>query len=138
MGYGYHLTNIAAAIGLANLKTLKMQQARRREIAARYRRAFEGLAGVSLFKSNEGRSSADHFFCVHVERREDFCRKMAAQGIQVSIVHNRNDAYSVFGGLRKDLPQLEQFSGSYTGLPNHSHLEDAEIESIIQSVRSGW
>lgn len=138
MGYGYHMTNIAAAIGLANLKTVGMQQARRREIAERYRKELQVLAGITLFRSDEDRSSAHHFFCMHVARREDFCRKMAGQGVHVSIVHNRNDAYSVFGGLRKDLPGLEEFSGSYIGLPIHACLKDDEVEAIIQIVRSGW
>lgn len=138
LGYGYQLTNIAAAIGLANLKTLGMQQSRRREIASSYKKAFRGLSGVSLLRDDEDRSSAHHFFCMQVERREDFCRKMAGQDVQVSIVHNRNDVYSVFGGARRDLSQLQQFSKSYIGLPNHAHLKDDDLEKIIQLVLAGW
>jgi perosamine synthetase len=138
VGYGYHMTNIAAAIGLENLKSLKSQQLRRQAIAQRYREAFKDVAGVTLLRSDNDRTSSNHFFTMHVERRDDFCRMMADRGIEVSIVHYRNDAYTVFGGIRDDLPQLDRFSSSYIALPLHMHLTDDDVEYIIETVRSGW
>lgn len=138
VGYGYHLTNIAAAIGLENLASLKSQQSRRRAIAQRYREEFKDVAGVTLLRSNNDRTSSNHFFTIHVERRDDFCRMMAERGIQVSIVHYRNDAYTIFGGIRDDLPQLDRFSSSYIALPLHMHLTDEDVQYIIETVPSGW
>jgi perosamine synthetase len=138
VGYGYHLTNIAAAIGLANLTSLEAQQARRQSLALRYREAFMDVRGIALMRSDDDRISSNHFFAMHVERRDDFCRMMSDNGIQVSVVHNRNDIYTVFGGTRSDLPQLERFSRSYIGLPLHMHLTEDDVAYIIQVVQSGW
>jgi len=138
VGYGYHLTNIAAAIGLANLTSVGAQLARRQMIASRYREAFEDVSGITLLRSDNDRTSSYHFFTMHVESRNDFCRMMTARGVQVSIVHYRNDVYAVFGGERNDLPQLDRFSGSYVGLPLHMHLTDDDVQYIIQVVQSGW
>jgi dTDP-4-amino-4,6-dideoxygalactose transaminase len=44
VGYNYRLTNLAAALGLAQLEQLDEFLARKREIAARYRRGFAGSA----------------------------------------------------------------------------------------------
>ena len=138
VGYGYHLTNIAAAIGIVNLTNLSIQRARRHKNALRYREAFESLSGILLLKSDSDRESSNHFFTMLVERREDFCRMMVEKGIHVSIVHNRNDIYTAFGGKRNDLPNLEQFSLTYIGLPLHMYLTDDDVEYIIHVVQSGW
>jgi perosamine synthetase len=138
VGFGYHLTNTAAAIAVENLKTLERQQAHRRAVVHRYREAFGRLPGVTLLGLKEDRESSHHFFTMHVERRDDFCRKMQSKGIEVSIVHYRNDVYTVFGGIRSDLEGLERFSRSYIGLPTHMHLSPDDIERVIDTVSSGW
>lgn len=138
VGFGYHMTNIAAAIGLENLKSLPTQRAHRKNVAERYRSSFAGVAGVKLLRQLADRESSNHFFTMHVERRNDFCRKMHEAGIEISIVHYRNDAYSVFGGLRTDLPQLDRFAESYIGLPTHTHLAPEDVEHVISTVKSGW
>jgi perosamine synthetase len=138
VGYGYHMTNIAAALGLENLKTLRDQQAHRHNVVECYRASFADVPGITLLPERRDRVSSNHFFTMHVERRDDFCRKMKEEGIEVSIVHYRNDAYSVFGGLRKNLPGLDRFSKSYVGLPTHMYLAQEDVEYIISTVKSGW
>lgn len=138
VGFGYHMTNIAAAIGLENLKSLETQRVHRRRVVERYRAGLAALAGLSLSAARPDRESSNHFFTVHVEDRERFCAKMRERGIEVSVVHWRNDAYTVFGGLRADLPGLERFSASYVGLPTHMGLSDDDVGHIIAAARSGW
>jgi perosamine synthetase len=137
-GYGYHLTNIAATIGLANLASLSSQQKRRQHIASRYREELSDQPGITMLRIDDDRSSSNHFFTMHVERREEFCRMMIHHGIQVSIVHHRNDVYKIFGGKRPDLPQLDYFCETYIGLPIHTGLSDEDIDSIIRRVHLGW
>ena len=48
LGYNYRLSNLLAAVGLAQLDVLPQRVARRREILARYRSALAGLDGVSF------------------------------------------------------------------------------------------
>ena len=138
VGYGYHLTNIAAAIGLANLSSWEDRRFRRKAFAARYREAFKDVAGAALMRADDDREPSYHFFAIRVERRDDFYRMMAGKGIQVSVVHGRNDAYSAFGGMRSDLPCLDLFSATHIGLPTHSRLSDEDVEAVILAVRSGW
>jgi perosamine synthetase len=48
VGYNYRLTNVQAAIGLAQLERLDEYVAAKRRIAQRYAHAFDGVAGVEL------------------------------------------------------------------------------------------
>jgi perosamine synthetase len=137
-GFGYHMTNIAAAIGVENIKMLDFQRRHRKTVVDRYRSSFKNIAGIKLLAEKTDRESSNHFFTMHVERREDFCKKMKERGIEVSIVHYRNDAYSVFGGLRTDLPELDSFSKTYIGLPTHMHLSEEDVEYIITAIQTGW
>ncbi len=138
MGFGYHMTNIAAVIGIENLKQLPALKSHRQAVVARYREAFRDVPGITLLASRPDRESSNHFFTMHVENRDGFCRKLKESGIDASIVHYRNDAYSVFGGLRKDLPELERFDRTYIGLPTHMHLLPDDVEYVVDAVRSGW
>lgn len=138
IGYGYHMTNIHAAIGLANLQELDSILSRREHIVEQYRRALEAMDGITLLESNPDRKSACGLFTFHVQRRENFCKALRARGIETSIVHERNDRYSVFGGLRKDLPQLDLFSKTHISLPLHNQLSDIDVDHIISSIKEGW
>ncbi len=137
-GYGYHMTNIHAAIGLANLQDLDSILKRREYIVERYRKALCAIDGITLLESNPDRKSAYGLFTLHVQRREDFCKALRNKGIETSIVHDRNDRYSAFGGLRKDLPQLDLFSETHLSLPLHNQLSDGDVDYIITSIKEGW
>ena len=137
-GYGYHMINVLASIGLAHLDDFPVLFSRRAEIARRYREAFEGVSGIRLFESRSDRVSSNHLFTMHVERRDEFCRMMRSKGVEVSVVHARNDQYTVFGGLRKDLYGLEEFVKSYISIPIHSHLTDEDVDYVISCVKEGW
>lgn len=138
VGYGYHMTNLTAAIGLENLNTVPAQKAHRIRVVNRYREALGAVPGLSLLPEKRDRESSHHFFSVHVEKRPEFWRSMRARGVEVSIVHARNDCYSVFGGRRDDLPCLNRFSESYIALPAHAQLRDEDVEHVIETVRGGW
>jgi perosamine synthetase len=138
VGYGYHLTNIAAAMGIENLTTLDLQQKHRQGVVASYRKSLQNVPGVTLLSYKTDRVSSNHFFTIHVEKRDEFCRMMNARNIQPSIVHFRNDAYAVFGHLRSDLPGLERFSKTYIALPTHMYMTDEDVDRIISAIQAGW
>ena len=138
VGYGYHMTNMAAAMGLANLDQMDALLERRRQIAARYRKELLGVAGLTLGDESPDRVSAYHVFTVHVERRPAFCTALRSRGVESSIVHARNDDYSVFGGRRRDLPVLDRFAESYIALPCHPMLTDEDVGRVVESIRAGW
>lgn len=138
VGYGYHMTNLAAAVGIENLKTLPSQRDHRSRLAEIYWRGLENVSGLTLARRHLDRIPAYHFFTVMVERKTDFARWLRQAGIGVSIVHERNDAYTVFGGRRDDLPNVDGFSESYIGLPLHMGMCEEDAAYVVETVRKGW
>jgi perosamine synthetase len=137
-GYGYHMTDVTAALGLAHLEDLPALLQRRQAIAARYRAALANASGVRLFEQRDDRMSGCGLFTMHVEERDQFCRAMRERGIQVSVVHVRNDQYTIFGGLRDDLPNLDRLSETYISIPMHNRLTDEDVEYVITCILQGW
>ena len=137
-GYGYHMTNINASIGIASLEEYKNISERKKEIAEKYRESFQKIKGLALLESKNDRAHANELFTMHVNNRNKFCKMMSSNGIETSIVHKRNDAYSVFGKIRKDLPHLDKFSKTNISIPIHNNLSNDDIDFIINTVRKGW
>jgi dTDP-4-amino-4,6-dideoxygalactose transaminase len=60
---------------------------------------------------------------------------MWSKGIQVNINNRRNDLYEMFGGLQKDLINLEKADKDVILVPLHNDLSEFDIERIINSIK---
>jgi perosamine synthetase len=138
VGYKYHLNDLGAAIGLGNLEVLPKVLSRLRKISERYRRELAAVAGITLLKHKDDRVSACWLFTLLAERRDDFLRALQGRGVPASVFHQRIDRHSVFGGVRKDLPNMARFNSDQASIPLHAGLRDEEVETVIGAVRSGW
>ena len=138
VGYKYHMNNVAAAVGLGNLKDFPTRLHRRQEIGEQYRRELSNIPGLQLLDIKNDRTHAYWLFTVLVEKRLDFIRKLKECGIPTSVVHQRIDRYSVFGGVREDLINQAKFDEKQISIPIHEGLTDDEVDKIMRVVRSGW
>ena len=138
IGYKYHMNDIAGAMGLAQLQTFAVAQARRRDLNKVYREAMRDLDGLRLLEETPDRQSACWLFTVLVERRMDFIRAMRSRGVEAATWHPRIDSNTVFGGLREDLVNQARFGGRQVSLPLRDTLTDEEVETVLRSVQAGW
>ncbi len=138
VGHKYHMNDIAASLGLAQLESFGAAQARRLELNRRYRLQLANMNGLELLEERSDRESACWLFTVRVERRVDFVRAVRDRGIEAAAWHRRIDAHSVFGGLRPDLPNLTSFDETQVAIPLRESLSEEEAERIIEAVRLGW
>jgi perosamine synthetase len=135
VGFKYHMNDIAAAMGLVQLNHLDEVLARREEISSRYREELSPLHGIELFESKSDRRSSNWVFAVHCKNRLGFAKKMWENGVEVSVVNWRNDKYTVFGGLRKDLPNTDRIYRDYLALPLHCKLTDDQVDKVVRAVK---
>ncbi len=138
VGYKYHMNDLSASLGIENLKLLPKLLQRRQHIATIYREHLQNIPGVTLFENMTDRTSAHWLFTMHVQKREDFARMMAAKGVQASVVHLRIDSNEIFGGLREDLPALDKLTQTHISLPLHNHLTDGDVAYIVDCIKAGW
>ena len=138
VGYKYHLNDYAAVLGLANLEGFHERLVRRRAIAAKYREELGGVAGIRLFEESPDRESSYWLFGMHVEERLEFIRSLHDQGITASVVHQRIDRNTVFGGLKEDLINQARFDETQIHIPIHDALTDQDLAHIIGTIQKGW
>lgn len=137
-GYKYHMNDLAAAVGLGNIESLKKNLARRRQTALRYRRAFKDVAGLKLLDYKEDRVGSCWIFTMLVDDRRDFITALKSRGVPASVVHLRIDRNSVFGKKTPKLYGQEEFDRRQVSIPVHEKLSDEDIGRIIRSVKTGW
>ncbi len=138
LGFKYHLNDYAAALGLANLDGFAERLAKRKKIAALYDKELAAVNGIHLFRYKADRESAYWLYGIHVEQREKFILALKDKGITASVIHQRIDRNSVFGGLRNDLQQQEKFDASQIHIPIHDAVTEEQANYIIDTIKAGW
>ena len=143
LGYNYRLTDVQAAIGLAQLRRVPGLIARRREIAARYDAAFAGLDGVTLFREPAHARWNQQTYLIRlagaaVAVRDAFMQKLLDDGIAsrrgIMSIHREPAYTSRFGP--QHFPESEAASDQCVCLPLYTQMTDAEIERVIGAVRA--
>lgn len=138
VGYKYHMNDIAASIGIENLKLLPEILNRRRKTADYYREQLQDVPGITLFEKKSDRVGANWIFTMHVQNREGFAKMMRSKGVEASIVHLRIDRNDIFGPVRQDLPALDRLTKTHISLPLHMGLTDEDIAYVVKCIKEGW
>ena len=144
LGYNYRLTDIACALGLSQLKKLEGNLRRRREIAARYTRAFQEMHGVCAPVVREEALPAWHLYPIRLELarlsagRAEIFRALRAENIGVNVhyipVHLHPYYRERFGYRGGEFPIAENAYDSLISLPMFHGMNDQDIEDVIRAV----
>jgi dTDP-4-amino-4,6-dideoxygalactose transaminase len=139
VGYNYRLTNVAAAIGLAQLESLPTLLAKRREIAGRYD---EALRGSTLAPACHA-PWADPTFWLYTGRlqeggvdRDDLIDALALRGIESRPIWTPLHLLPMFATA----PRLggrvaEELFARAVSLPSSSSLGVLEQARVISALR---
>lgn len=144
-GFKYNLTDIAAALGLHQLKRLPGFQVRREQIAQRYDEAFADLPIIRPPRPvHAGDTHSWHLYVTRLADdapidRDAFIDSLFADGIGVS-VHYIPLHLHPYWKERYDL-RPEQFPHSQKAyermvtLPLYTRMTDGDVERVIRAVR---
>jgi perosamine synthetase len=139
LGYNFRLTDLAAAIGLAQLAKLERNTARRQAIAARYDEAFADLPARLPIKP-DGRTHVFHQYTVDVgEAREAIVADLREAGVGADVYYPipvHRQAYILERGLYADLPVTDAAAARTLALPMFPGLTDAEQTQVIDALRA--
>ncbi|WP_433528492.1 DegT/DnrJ/EryC1/StrS family aminotransferase [Micromonospora sp. CA-263727] len=137
-GFKFHMNDINAAIGLANLGDVDGHVARHRENAAYFDTHLQGVPGVTLLDRKPDRESAAWLYTLLAERRSDFIARLAARNIAASPVHQRNDVHGCVSEYGASLPMLDSVADRIVSIPCGWWVTNAEREHIVDVIREGW
>lgn len=139
VGTNYKLSNVLAAIGLAQMTDVDSLLAERRALAARYTALLSGRNGIDLPATPEGGVHSWQTYCVFVEDRDALMAAMRQAGIEAQIGTYSLHMHKAF----TDNP-LARIEGEMKGsryafthalaLPMYHGMTEAEQEQVVSEL----
>ena len=139
--YKCNMTDIAAAVGLAQMDRYAGMLLRRREIIAAYDAALKPLGVKVLDHYTDCHTSSGHLYLTRIpgitlEQRNEIIGKMAQRGIACNVHYKplpMHTAYKNLGFHIGDFPNAyAQFANEIT-LPLHTRLTDEEVRFVAEN-----
>lgn len=138
--YKCNMTDIAAALGLVQMKRYPALLARRKEIIDRYDAAFKPLGVEVLRHYTDEYTSSGHLYLTRIpnaslEERQEIIVQMAERGIATNVHYKplpMMTAYKNLGFDIADFPNAYAHFANEITLPLHTRLTDEEINYIIE------
>ena len=138
IGYKYHMNDIAALIGLENLKITKAKIKHLRLIAKAYDRELKNIKGITILKRSKNVISSYWLYTILVDDRSKFFHLLKKHKIQTSLVHRRIDRYKIFGGINNDLTGQRTFNKKHICLPIHEKVKIEDVKKIKKILLNNY
>jgi perosamine synthetase len=136
-GNKYNMTDMNAALGIAQLGKLEWMNERRAIIARRYDIAFHGTSIVPPVVRPD-RQTSWHLYVVKSEKRDEAIEKLKKAGIGTSVhfipVHKHPYYRDTYGFQDSDYPVANRIFERSISLPIYPGLTDEEVDYICEQT----
>jgi dTDP-4-amino-4,6-dideoxygalactose transaminase len=143
-GFKYNLTDIAAALGLQQLKKANTFQQARQRIAETYNAAFAGLPVILPPRPQPGDRHAWHLYALRLARglpmaRDHFIDRLFEAGIGCSVhyipLHLHPYWRERYALRPEQFPQAQAAYERILSLPLYTRMSDADVQRVVDAVR---
>jgi perosamine synthetase len=144
LGFNYRLSDIACALGLAQLQRLDDMLAGRARVAALYREALTGVEGLDLPCPDVGGNRRGWFvFVVQLPRdagRDDVVRALAQRSIPSKpyfpAIHLMSFYREQFGHREGEFPVCEDVAARSIALPFFPTMTEGQVQRVADELRA--
>jgi len=144
LGYNYNVTDLQAALGLAQLDRLDEFKQRRDEIIDQYNAAFAEIEGVRTPPEPVEADPMYHLYAVEIGESFGCDRKTLVNamhdeniGVQVHYVplHYHTYFQEEFGYEAGQFPETEAVYDGLVSLTLHAEMDDSDVDDVVTAVR---
>jgi len=144
LGFNYRLSELACAIGVAQLERLDEMLAARAQVAAWYREALAGTEGLGLPCEDAGGNRRGWFvYVVQVPAgndRDEVIRGLRERGVQskpyLPAIHLMSFYRERFGHREGEFPVCEDIARRSIALPFFPGLASGQVEQVSAALRA--
>ncbi len=146
LGYKYNLSDMAAAIGIQQLKKTSLFLKVRERIAGLYTRSFSDLPEIKTPVCSSDINHAWHLYVIQLElerltiTRNEFIDLLKEKNIGTSVhfipLHLHPFYRDTFGYSSENFPNATRTYERIISLPIYSKMKDDDIHYVIEVVRS--
>jgi len=142
-GYNFRMTDIAAAIGICQLKKLDNANARRMSNARYLTEKIAGIKGLVPPYIAPDRNHVFHQYTIRVTdeyplTRDELQRKLTEKGVGTAVHYpipiHKQPSYRELG-YNRSLPVAEAMSGQVLSLPVHPGVKESDLKSIVEALK---
>ena len=137
LGYNFRMTDIHAAIGLAQLDKLDRFNARRIATAARYQAELRGVVTPWV---RPGTVHVFHQYTLRVLKRDAFVEHLRQRGVGTGVYYpiplHRQKPFLELGYGDQSFPVSEQLAEEVVSIPVHPGLSDDDVDAVIEAVNA--
>lgn len=139
IGTNLKLSNVQAAIGLAQMDLVDEMLARRRTLAVGYLERLADVAGVGLPRVTAGGEHSWQTFCVRVPNRDAVMNRMRQAGVEVQIgtyalhlqpAFRDNPGVRIVGDMAGSRLAFDQA----LALPLYHELTEAQMDRVVETL----
>ena len=144
-GFKYNLTDLAAAIGIHQLRRCDEFHRRRMAIADQYEAAFANVPGVLTPQVDDRIAHGWHLYVVQIDPaqvpmgRDGFIRELVARNIGVSVhfipLHIQPYYRDRYGLAPGDYPNALAAYERIVSLPIYARMSDADVQDVVEAVQ---
>ena len=144
-GFKYNLTDIAAALGIAQMNKLDEMLDIRTEYAEIYNKAFDKIDGITYLKDNGLGKNSAHLYVIQIDKnkfdidRDTFIELLKEYNIGTSVhfIPICMHPYYInnFGYKKGDFPETEKMFEGIISLPLYPSMTREDVMYVIEAVR---
>jgi len=137
-GYRYHMSNINAAIGLAQMKKFDRFVERKKNIVEKYNKAFIDIKGLRIVEMNLS-ETAPFTYIVRITggRRDEAMEYLKTKGVGTGVHYIANHIQPFFLKYStSSLPVTDKVWKEILTLPLFYDMSDEDVDLVVQSVKT--
>jgi perosamine synthetase len=145
LGYNYRMTDMAAAMGIEQLKKLPAFNARRAENAAWYDQQLANIPGLITPRVEPDRTHVYHQYTIRITPeyglgRDALVEQLGKRGIGSAIYYpipiHRQHSMQTYGVGELVCPVTEQMADQVLSIPIHPSITDSDRLAIVDALIS--
>lgn len=136
LGFRYHMANMHAALGLAQLKKIERISTHRRAVCRRYNELLQKTPGVRI-PCTDFNDITPFLYYIRVphESRDALRAHLSAQGIDTGIHWQPGHWFTLLKDCRRgDLEVTERVGNEVLSLPLHANFPMDEVKRVAESI----
>jgi perosamine synthetase len=135
LGYKYNMNDLAAAIGIAQLRKLPGFNKRRSEIIRFYLDGIENIKGIEPLLPFEPELYPYQMFGIRAENRAELMIYLKSNGIATGCHYTPLSLQPLFQPYAKDCNYIEMEAEKFVTLPLHYELTNEEIVFVLKRLQ---
>lgn len=137
-GFRYHLANLHAAVGLAQMQKIKGIMSTRNKVCKRYNEEFAKIKGLRIPATDfKDITPFLYYLRVNPSIRDNLRMHIKNNGVDTGIHWVPGHQFTLFKNCRKgDLSVTDKVASEIFDLPLHSFMEEESIQKVINAVKS--